>query len=175
MRADIPPLPQYVFIAWCLVKYRGNFSFTYSMEVVGSRGSSVSIVTMVLAGRLGFDSREGQGYFLCTTACWPVLGSIRWVLGVKRPGHEADHSHLAPRLRMRGAVPTLFIARCFSLLDQIMHFQMFNDSQIPLADPVQWWFSEQHWHGTDVKRESASHGTDRCLCVTGRRVGGCFA
>jgi len=24
----IPPLPQYVFIAWCLVKHRDNFTFT---------------------------------------------------------------------------------------------------------------------------------------------------
>jgi len=24
----IPPLPPYVFMAWCLVKHRGNFRFT---------------------------------------------------------------------------------------------------------------------------------------------------
>jgi hypothetical protein len=28
MRGAIHPLPQYVFIAWCLVKYRDNFNFT---------------------------------------------------------------------------------------------------------------------------------------------------
>jgi hypothetical protein len=28
-------------------------------------------------------------------------------LGVKRPGREADHSHLVPRSRMRGAIPSL--------------------------------------------------------------------
>jgi hypothetical protein len=27
MRGAIPPLPQYVFIAWCLVKHRHNFTF----------------------------------------------------------------------------------------------------------------------------------------------------
>jgi hypothetical protein len=28
MRGAIPPFPQYVFIAWCLVKHRDNFTFT---------------------------------------------------------------------------------------------------------------------------------------------------
>jgi hypothetical protein len=28
MRGAIPPLPQYVFMSWCLVKYRDNFTFT---------------------------------------------------------------------------------------------------------------------------------------------------
>jgi hypothetical protein len=27
MRGAIPPIPQYVFIAWCLVKYRNSFTF----------------------------------------------------------------------------------------------------------------------------------------------------
>jgi len=26
MRGAIPPLPQYVFMAWCLVKHRDNFT-----------------------------------------------------------------------------------------------------------------------------------------------------
>jgi hypothetical protein len=29
MRGGIPPLPQYAFMAWCLVKHRDNFTFTY--------------------------------------------------------------------------------------------------------------------------------------------------
>jgi hypothetical protein len=28
MRGAIPPLPQYAFMVWCLVKHRDNFSFT---------------------------------------------------------------------------------------------------------------------------------------------------
>jgi hypothetical protein len=28
MHGDIPPLPQYAFMAWCLVKHRDKFSFT---------------------------------------------------------------------------------------------------------------------------------------------------
>jgi len=27
MRGAIPPLPQYVFVEWCLVKHRDNFIF----------------------------------------------------------------------------------------------------------------------------------------------------
>jgi hypothetical protein len=29
LHGAIPPLPQYVFIAWCLVKHRDNFTFTF--------------------------------------------------------------------------------------------------------------------------------------------------
>jgi hypothetical protein len=53
---------------------------------------------------LGFDSRWGLEIFLFTTATRSALGPtqppIQWVLGalslgVKRPGREADHSHLS--------------------------------------------------------------------------------
>jgi hypothetical protein len=49
----------------------------------------------------GFESRQGLGIFLITTASRPALEPtqlpIEWVpgapcLGVKRPGREADHS-----------------------------------------------------------------------------------
>jgi hypothetical protein len=30
MSGAVPPFPQYVFMAWCLVKHRGNFTFTIS-------------------------------------------------------------------------------------------------------------------------------------------------
>jgi hypothetical protein len=29
MRGAIPPLPQYAFMAWCLVKHMDNFTFTF--------------------------------------------------------------------------------------------------------------------------------------------------
>jgi hypothetical protein len=32
MRGAIPPLPQYVFMAWCLVKHRDNFTFTLNKK-----------------------------------------------------------------------------------------------------------------------------------------------
>jgi hypothetical protein len=31
MRGAIPSLPQYIFIAWCLVKHRDNFTFTCTL------------------------------------------------------------------------------------------------------------------------------------------------
>jgi hypothetical protein len=30
MRGALPPLPQYVFMAWCLVKHRDNFTFIFA-------------------------------------------------------------------------------------------------------------------------------------------------
>jgi hypothetical protein len=54
-----------------------------------------------MIGFLGFDSRQGLGIFLFTTASRTALGPsqppIQWVqgplsVGVKRPGREADHS-----------------------------------------------------------------------------------
>jgi hypothetical protein len=56
------------------------------------------------AGRLVFDSRQGQDIFLCSTESRPALGStkspIQWVPGAltpgaKRPGRGADHSPLS--------------------------------------------------------------------------------
>jgi hypothetical protein len=32
MHEAIPPLSQYVFMAWCLVKYRDNFTFTLYLK-----------------------------------------------------------------------------------------------------------------------------------------------
>jgi hypothetical protein len=66
----------------------------------------------------GFESRQGLGFYLFTTASRPVLGPtqppIQWVpralsLAVKRPGRETDHSHLhpVPKSRMRGSIPPL--------------------------------------------------------------------
>jgi hypothetical protein len=60
-----------------------------------------STITGWMIGVLGFDSRQGLGIFLLTTATRTALGPaqppIQWVLGalslgVKRPVREADHS-----------------------------------------------------------------------------------
>jgi hypothetical protein len=61
---------------------------------------------------LGFDSQQGLEIFLFTTVSRMAMGltqpPIQWVLGVKWPGREADHSpHLVPRSRMCGAIPPL--------------------------------------------------------------------
>jgi len=34
MRGAIHPLPQYAFMAWCLVKHRDNFTFTLVTEAL---------------------------------------------------------------------------------------------------------------------------------------------
>jgi hypothetical protein len=34
MHGAIPPLPQYAFMAWGLVKHRGNFTFTFYLDLM---------------------------------------------------------------------------------------------------------------------------------------------
>jgi hypothetical protein len=34
MREGIPPLPQYAFMAWCFVKYRDKFTFTFYLYIL---------------------------------------------------------------------------------------------------------------------------------------------
>jgi hypothetical protein len=41
MHGVIPPLPQYIFITWCSVKHKKNFTFTST--ITQSRDSSVGI------------------------------------------------------------------------------------------------------------------------------------
>jgi len=47
-------------------------------------------VTELWAGRLGFGSQQGLGYFLLTTLSRPSLGPtqppVQWVLGALSPG-----------------------------------------------------------------------------------------
>jgi hypothetical protein len=79
-----------------------------------------------MIGVLGFDFWHGLGIFLFTTAFRMALGTtqppIQWVpgalsLGIKQPGHEADHSPppsaevknvwsytSTPPIRLRGVV-----------------------------------------------------------------------
>jgi hypothetical protein len=37
MREATPPLPQYAFMAWCSVKHRDNFTFTFNAKKEGVR------------------------------------------------------------------------------------------------------------------------------------------
>jgi hypothetical protein len=66
-------------------------------------GSLVSVLTKLLAGRLGFDSRQVQDFFFFVTVSRPALEItkplIQWEpeaysSGVKRPGREANQSSL---------------------------------------------------------------------------------
>jgi hypothetical protein len=49
MRGAIPPLPQYVFMAWCLVKHRDNFTFYFIISKQYS--NNVAIVLSSLQRR----------------------------------------------------------------------------------------------------------------------------
>jgi len=54
---------------------------------------------------------SGGDFLLFTTASRPLLGPtqppVEWIPGVKRLGHEADHSHPVPTSVMRRAMPPL--------------------------------------------------------------------
>jgi hypothetical protein len=119
-----PPLPQYAFMAWCLFKHRDNFTFYIyhilpaifcihflilpTLATFPAHGSLQDFVSLTIPDKepgyglddREFDSRQGLGTFLLTTASRPALGPtklpIQWVLGalplgVKRPKHETDH------------------------------------------------------------------------------------
>jgi hypothetical protein len=46
MNGAIPSLPRYVFLAWCLVKHRDNFTFTFTFTfhwVLFKNGEHASI------------------------------------------------------------------------------------------------------------------------------------
>jgi hypothetical protein len=67
---------------------------------MGSRGSSVSIVSDLRIGRPGFDPRQGQRIFLLAPASRLALGPtqppVQWVPGGKaRPRRDADQSPLS--------------------------------------------------------------------------------
>jgi hypothetical protein len=49
------PLPQYVFMTWCLVKYRDNFTFTFLLFTLERRD-------LRLSWRWGFESRSSGSW-----------------------------------------------------------------------------------------------------------------
>jgi hypothetical protein len=69
------------------------------------------------AGRLLFDSRQGQEIFLYSTASGPTLGPTQSLMqcvpgafspGLKRQGREADHSPpSSAEVKNGGAIPPL--------------------------------------------------------------------
>jgi hypothetical protein len=91
MRGAIPPFPQYVFMAWCLVKQRDNFTFyLYIYRELNPNGSwrklhndelhnlycSPNIVRVIKSRRMrwaGHVARMGRGEFL--TGFW--LGRLK--------------------------------------------------------------------------------------------------
>jgi hypothetical protein len=142
MRGVIPPLPQYLFMAWCLVNHRDNFAFPFpfsfsrfayrestpykiSHNLTKSRDSSVGIAT-----GYGLDDRSSRVRF----PAWAGNFSHHFIQngsgahqtsypmdtrvfshGVNRPGLEAHHSPPASA-EVSGAVLPLpqcaFMAWC---------------------------------------------------------------
>jgi hypothetical protein len=61
MHIAIPSLPQYVFIVWCLVKHRDNFTFTFTFVCVCVCKSRNSLVGIALG--YGLDDRGSRVRF----------------------------------------------------------------------------------------------------------------
>jgi len=80
--------PQYVFIAWCLVKHRDNFTFLYSEYFTGWKtGSRSPAMTEIFSSRHCVQSGSGTH-----------LAPIQWVPGaltldVNRLVRKTNHSH----------------------------------------------------------------------------------
>jgi hypothetical protein len=47
MRGAIPPLPQYTFMAWCLVKHRDSFIFFTVLKMLGLTQNTLIVVLIV--------------------------------------------------------------------------------------------------------------------------------
>ena len=75
----------------------------------------MNTATRLWAGRSGVRIRAGErdcsllqtGYLAYPASC-SVGTEFFFLQGLKRPGREVDHSHLAPTSRMNGAVLLLF-------------------------------------------------------------------
>jgi hypothetical protein len=46
MRGAVPPLPQYVFMVWYLVKHRDNFTFTFAEQSAGKLHRRLVVVKL---------------------------------------------------------------------------------------------------------------------------------
>jgi hypothetical protein len=79
MRGGIPPLPQYVFMAWCLVKHRDNFTFLAFYIII--------IIIIIIAVRLSIITISNSNYVYC-----PSLGPGNLSTG------RSFHSHSEHRL-----------------------------------------------------------------------------
>jgi hypothetical protein len=71
MKGAIPPLLQYAFMAWCLVKHRDNFTFTTDWDNI--QGSSVGVSLGYELDDRGLDFRRGLGISHFCVASRPVL------------------------------------------------------------------------------------------------------
>jgi hypothetical protein len=91
MRGAIPPFPHYVFMAWCLVKHRDNFTF-YLFYHSATRRHNPEDLNLNLDSRIKMSIRKAM-----TPKClWYIFVSvssprIQWLPEAKRLSREADH------------------------------------------------------------------------------------
>jgi hypothetical protein len=73
MCVAIPPLPQYAFIAWCLVKHRDNFTFTPRIRVIPKKLTVTHLVNKIHTsyGALRFITmfKRAQHWSLTSARC----------------------------------------------------------------------------------------------------------
>jgi hypothetical protein len=67
MSGAIPPLLQYVFMAWCSVKAQGQLYLYLYLSMTLSRGTSGSVLERLRAGRHrgSIPGRGSEGNFFC--------------------------------------------------------------------------------------------------------------
>jgi hypothetical protein len=96
-----------------------EYCLSNTVQKMGMIQVSIIIVIRLRAAQPGFYSRQGQGIFLFATASRLTLGPIQtpiqWFRGDISTGQRArgvkltTRLHLAPRIRMHGAVPPFTI------------------------------------------------------------------
>jgi hypothetical protein len=72
MCGAIPPLPQYVFMAWCFVKHRDNFTSSFTLDIV-----SVKRTGRKLNLRSCYFVLKYVGKFFCHYFLVPLTGVSR--------------------------------------------------------------------------------------------------
>jgi hypothetical protein len=69
MRGAIPPLPQYVFMARCLVKHRDNFTFTF-IQISSDFNSNLFRVSATNASRIILLSKDFCTFLMVAWTYW---------------------------------------------------------------------------------------------------------
>jgi hypothetical protein len=104
-------LLRYLFIIFYYVSSEIFFTF-----INVSHKPHYSYYTNWTTGESGFDSPQGQIFFLCSTVSRPKLGPTQWVprlfsrVQIGRGVKLVTHLHLLPKLWMCGAIPPLLHA-----------------------------------------------------------------
>jgi hypothetical protein len=94
MRGAIPPHHQYVFMAWCLVKHRDNFTFLPFTLSSATGNSSLSHRVQTGSGTHPASYKMGPGGSFSQ-------GKVAGVMKL------TTHLYLVPTSRIRGAIPPL--------------------------------------------------------------------